>query len=283
MRSGLERIGWSSCGARWPDMRSRRSFRTPSNTILRPVTVRKSSHKIIFDLCCEISVISKTLLIGCFTGRPIQPDRPGWASNDKPSPHRKGLAVKGDILKTKKFHLLCIASVIWLGYSVITGLKQRSTKLQVAPPQAADFLKVVCLTWRKGGFGNVAILGVTFKNKSSRPIGNIRYTVDYYTETGGYVSRPNQPLEWVLHKVIPPGESRYLSINDGFVNDQAERAKFSVHGCEFAPASVRSSPLNLLILCKNSYSAISNEFDGESRLLSQNRHHVDSHGGKEVF
>jgi hypothetical protein len=97
-------------------------------------------------------------------------------------------------------------------------------------------LEVVKSTWRLDGFGNIAIWDVTFRNRSDKPVGNIKYRTAYYSETnvkidsGGDASVLNPGL---IYKMIPPGQTRTLEINDGFVHSQVHRAAFAVVSWEF--------------------------------------------------
>jgi hypothetical protein len=99
----------------------------------------------------------------------------------------------------------------------------------------ADPLDVVHSSWRFGGFDSVAIWTVTFRNRSTRPVGNIKYVTDYRAETGDLVDQCGEKAfgDHVIRKVIPAKSSRTLEINDCFVNHQAARAGFNVTGWEF--------------------------------------------------
>lgn len=90
-------------------------------------------------------------------------------------------------------------------------------------------LEVIKRTWSKGGFDLVSIFTVTFRNNTSRPIGNIKYNTDYFAETGEIVTRGGSQ-SWLgnqlIRRVIPAHSTRTLEINDGFVSDEAVSARF---------------------------------------------------------
>jgi hypothetical protein len=103
-------------------------------------------------------------------------------------------------------------------------------------PEAADKLEVVKKRWHKGGFGAVSIWHVTFRNKGDKPIGNIRYRTFYRAETGEIVDQGGVEglLDYTVKKVIKPGQTRTIEINDGFINGQEiSTAKFEVVSAEY--------------------------------------------------
>jgi len=117
-------------------------------------------------------------------------------------------------------------------------LKKLDKEAQAAKAKAsidANPLVVVKSTWHKGGFDNIALWTVTFRNKSDKPVGNITYRTEYSSETGqvvdhgGVDSVVGQPIL----KVIPPGSSRTVEINDGFLHHEAHRASFELVGWAF--------------------------------------------------
>jgi hypothetical protein len=141
--------------------------------------------------------------------------------------------VKRDVPKPKLFLLVAIGSVLWIGFSIYFAVGYRARGPAAPPPSASQYLKVVRANWQRGGFGNVSLWSVLFKNESNRPVGNIRYVIYYYSETGGHVGMLKQATERILQKVIPPGEYRILSIDDGLIDSQAHKAEFVVNGCEY--------------------------------------------------
>jgi len=76
-------------------------------------------------------------------------------------------------------------------------------------------------------------------NRSSRPIGNIRYRTRYYSQThvlvgaGGIESPFGGPFEGIIMKIIQPGEQREMIIDDGFVYPQTAYATFEVVSWEW--------------------------------------------------
>ena len=90
-------------------------------------------------------------------------------------------------------------------------------------------LKIVSKNWTAGGFGNVGLWRVTFENRSTRPVGNIRYETSYFAETGGKVGSKKD----VIQKVIGPKQRRTLEINDGFIHKEAHEADIEIVGSEY--------------------------------------------------
>jgi hypothetical protein len=117
-------------------------------------------------------------------------------------------------------------------------LKKLGRETQAAKSKAdieANPLIVVKSTWHKGGFDNIALWNVTFKNRSDKPVGNIKYRTEYSSETGQVVDRggQNSVVGQPILKVIPPGSSRTLEVNDGFLHPEAHKASFEVVSWEF--------------------------------------------------
>lgn len=101
-------------------------------------------------------------------------------------------------------------------------------------------LVVVKSRWEKGGFGAVAIWRVTLKNNTSQPIGDIQYKTIYYSETGNVVDRGGVDSlldKKMVQKVIPPGATRTIEINDGFTHSEAHRANFELIDWRFVADS----------------------------------------------
>jgi hypothetical protein len=97
-------------------------------------------------------------------------------------------------------------------------------------------LEVVSSNWSAGGFGSVGLWTVTFKNVSSKPVGNIKYRTVYYSETGGELGRGGVDSVFspgTIERVIPAKKSRTIEVNDGFINSQAHRARFEIVSWEF--------------------------------------------------
>ena len=105
-------------------------------------------------------------------------------------------------------------------------------------PACPDFhlLQVVKSSWQKGGFGTVAVWKVTFRNTGKKPVGNIKFRTSYGAETGSEVDKGGTDSllgKDTLQKVIKPGETRTIEVNDGFVHDEAVSASFSVVSWEY--------------------------------------------------
>lgn len=94
-----------------------------------------------------------------------------------------------------------------------------------------DALQVVGTSWRRGAFGAAGIWTVTFHNKSDRPVGDIKYTTRYYSETGNDLGGTGGLFTTgEIQKVIPPGQKRTIKVNDGFIDREAARGNFEVTG-----------------------------------------------------
>lgn len=138
-----------------------------------------------------------------------------------------------------------LVALLWLilvlGCSLPT--ERVSNNADVSQPTAAptldrNLLEVVKSDWQRGGFDTVAIWKVTFRNKSDRPIGNIKYRTRYYAETGAVVDKGGVDSlisKDTLQKVIKPGQTRTIEVNDGFINDESDTATFEVVSWEHVP------------------------------------------------
>jgi hypothetical protein len=94
-------------------------------------------------------------------------------------------------------------------------------------------LKVLNVSWHKGGFDTVSILNVTIKNLSKSFIDDIQYDTVYTAETGETVTKGGaHQLFGVkdVKKVVLPGQTRTLEINDGFIDTEAVRVTFQITG-----------------------------------------------------
>lgn len=81
------------------------------------------------------------------------------------------------------------------------------------------------LTWRKGGFGSVAVASFTLKNKSRHlPVRDIVLTCAFYGPSGTELSSKTQ----TIYERIEPGKSKRIKeLSVSFINQQASNA-----GCE---------------------------------------------------
>jgi hypothetical protein len=94
-----------------------------------------------------------------------------------------------------------------------------------------DGLQHVSSKWQKGGFGTVAIWKVTIKNVSDKPLGDIKFSTEYYSETKNIVSKGGTKGllgKDTIEKIVPPKSTRTFEVNDGFVGDEAESADFQL-------------------------------------------------------
>jgi hypothetical protein len=107
---------------------------------------------------------------------------------------------------------------------------KRLTEIESEP------LQVVSSDWSKEGANPVAFWQITLKNRSTRRLGNIKFRTEYFSETGKPVfkrgvNRVSAP--GVIRKAVAPLSSRTIEINDGYINKDADTARFYVVGWEF--------------------------------------------------
>ncbi len=117
-------------------------------------------------------------------------------------------------------------------------LEKEELKRSLAAEIERNPVLVLKSDWATDGFGTVAVWHVTFKNRSTRPVGNITYRTVYTSETGAVVDKGGVDSllgsdSKKIQRVIGPGQTRTLEINDGFVNTQAHRASFTLVGWEY--------------------------------------------------
>jgi hypothetical protein len=92
-------------------------------------------------------------------------------------------------------------------------------------------LRVLDVTWQKGGFNTVSMIYLTVKNCSDSPITNISYDSTYTAENGDVVTQGGTHQFFGvknIKKVVHPGETRTLEINDGFIDSEAYKLNFRV-------------------------------------------------------
>jgi uncharacterized membrane-anchored protein YhcB (DUF1043 family) len=97
-------------------------------------------------------------------------------------------------------------------------------------------LEIVKSSWQRGEKNPVAVWEITFKNRSKRPVGNMKFRTEYFSETGRTISRgglDRSLRQIVIQKVIAPLSSRTITINDGFVRNDASDASFVLVGWQF--------------------------------------------------
>lgn len=98
-------------------------------------------------------------------------------------------------------------------------------------PAAKPDLELVKSTWKKGGFGSVAIWVVTVRNNSNKNLGDIKFRTGYFSETGNKVGRGGVDGligKDTIEKIVPAKKTRTFEVNDGFVSDEAETAGFEI-------------------------------------------------------
>jgi hypothetical protein len=98
-----------------------------------------------------------------------------------------------------------------------------------------ETLRVLDVTWHKGGFNAVSIIYLTVKNCSDSPITNISYDSTYTAENGDVVTQGGAHQFFGvknIKKVVQPGETRVLEINDGFIGSEAYKLNFKISDYE---------------------------------------------------
>jgi hypothetical protein len=79
----------------------------------------------------------------------------------------------------------------------------------------------VDMSWKKGGFGAVAMGRFTFINKSKMTMVNPTITVSFYSENGTFI----KSKEEVVYVTVKPGKrAKSEEINLGFISSQVTRA-----------------------------------------------------------
>lgn len=94
-----------------------------------------------------------------------------------------------------------------------------------------DGLVKVSAKWHKGGFGSIAIWKVTIKNVSDKPLGDIKFSTEYFSETNNLVGRGGTKGilgKDTIEKIVPAKSTRTFEVNDGFVSDEAVTANFTL-------------------------------------------------------
>lgn len=94
-----------------------------------------------------------------------------------------------------------------------------------------DGLQLVSSKWQKGGFGSVALWKVTIKNVSDKPLGDIKFSTEYYSETKNIVSKGGSKGllgKDTIEKIVPPKSTKTFDVNDGFISDEAHTADFQI-------------------------------------------------------
>lgn len=90
-----------------------------------------------------------------------------------------------------------------------------------------DGLQLVSAKWQTGGFGTVALWKVTIKNVSDKPLGDIKFSTEYFSETKNVVSKGGTKGlvgKDTIEKIVPPKSTKTFDVNDGFVSDEAHTA-----------------------------------------------------------
>lgn len=108
--------------------------------------------------------------------------------------------------------------------NIAAAQKKAAAKVKAIKP-----LVVVRSDWKRGGFNNIALWTVTFRNRSNRQIGDMQYKTRYYTETGRLIDKGSG----TIGKIVRAGRVRKLEVNDGFVHPDAASASFTMVGWRY--------------------------------------------------
>jgi hypothetical protein len=88
-----------------------------------------------------------------------------------------------------------------------------------------EYLNFEDFTWRKGGFGSVGIVDVTFVNKGNKTASNIVINVAFLGESGSVLNTYQE----VVTTVVQPGQKKHVKdINMGFINSQVSNAMMDI-------------------------------------------------------
>jgi len=90
-------------------------------------------------------------------------------------------------------------------------------------------VELVASTWSRGGFDTTAVWQVTFKNRSARRVGNIRYQANYFAETGAKLLSS----ERVIQRVLEAHQRRTIEVIDRLISQDVSAADFTILGSEF--------------------------------------------------
>jgi hypothetical protein len=102
------------------------------------------------------------------------------------------------------------------------------------PTPKAQGVKVVSVSWEKGGFGVASIIHLKLKNLTDQTIGNIRYSTTYVSETG--IESQSLNGDKVITKLIEPGQTRTLEVNDGLIQAaRTDKMDFRILDYDFFP------------------------------------------------
>ena len=156
-----------------------------------------------------------------------------------PDPNPKTTLVKvTKILARKDLGKADLEEAEKLVKSIPKGAKESATAQKLLEKKKASFvdpekdgLELVRSRWEKGGFGAIAVWKVTIKNKSKKEIGDIKFRTSYFSETRNNVGKGGVDSllgKDTIQKVIKPGQTRTLEVNDGFVHSEAETANFEL-------------------------------------------------------
>jgi hypothetical protein len=123
------------------------------------------------------------------------------------------------------FAIVFAVTLILMIIGVTQDRQEKAKMLQNAP------LRVVNSKFEHNGFGAVAVWTVTFENRSSQRLGNIKYRTKYFAETGKQIDQGGVDAllgEYTIQKVIEPNSTRTLEITDGFIKKDVARGTFEL-------------------------------------------------------
>ena len=115
-------------------------------------------------------------------------------------------------------------------FIILTVLVVLSVALPCMVFSASFFdLKITKHSWKKGGFGTVALHTITIKNESASAMKNIVLLFTYYSDS----DRVLTARTFTLYKKIPKGKTvKFTDINVGFIHDQVTGCDVKIVGAE---------------------------------------------------
>jgi hypothetical protein len=89
----------------------------------------------------------------------------------------------------------------------------------------ADRVEVSSMSWKKGGFGSVALVTLSISNKNEYSVRDIAVTCTFSGSSGTMLSKPTN----TIYDIIKPKSSRtFPDFNIGFIHGQAQKGNCSV-------------------------------------------------------
>ncbi|WP_404357039.1 hypothetical protein [Methylotuvimicrobium sp. KM1] len=106
-------------------------------------------------------------------------------------------------------------------------------KAQKAPE---EFVKIIKQSWRKDGFGTIAVVDLTVKNTAPFDVKDIIFLCNFYGNSGTQLNS----IEKQVFEIIRYDETRtFKNIDLGFINSQAARGGCRVVTMQTPPGNLR--------------------------------------------